>query len=149
MRVPFPASSGKDSQHCRRISRGGALNWNVERNSRGRATIPKVSKCLSPLQSAGSQREEFHPWQGHAARALMARLIRPQVFPLEFPEHPPPKIRISSLLTFSGKSQFRALVFCIWKSISIQKPLWWLSSLPAGLVQLPLWLFEASWLQEA
>ena len=24
-------------------------------------------------------------------RALMARLIRPQVFPLEFPEHPPPE----------------------------------------------------------
>ena len=24
-------------------------------------------------------------------RALMARLIRPQVFPLEFPEHPPPQ----------------------------------------------------------
>ena len=34
-------------------------------------------------------------------------------------------------------------------SVSIQKPLWWLFSLPAGLVQLRLWLFEASWLQEA
>ena len=43
------------------------------------------------LLCAGSQREEFHLWQGHAARALMARLIRPQVFPLEFPEHPPPQ----------------------------------------------------------
>ena len=28
---------------------------------------------------------------------------------------------LSTLLTFSGKSQFRALVFCIWKSVSIQK----------------------------
>ena len=29
------------------------------------------------------------------------------------------------------------------------KTLWWLSSLPAGLVQLCMWLFEASWPQEA
>ena len=35
------------------------------------------------------------------------------------------------------------------KSVSIPKPLWWLSSLPAGLVQLRMWLFEASWPQEA
>ena len=41
MRVPFPVSSGKDSRPSRRISRGGALNREVERNSRGRATIPK------------------------------------------------------------------------------------------------------------
>ena len=34
-------------------------------------------------------------------------------------------------------------------SVSIQNPLWWLSSLPAGLVQLRMWLFEASWPQEA
>ena len=40
----------------------------------------------------------------------------------------------STLLTLSGKSQLRALVFCIWKGVSIQKPLWWLSSLPAELV---------------
>ena len=31
------------------------------------------------------------------------------------------------------------------KGVSIQKPLWWLSSLPAGLVQLRMRLFEASW----
>ena len=30
------------------------------------------------------------------------------------------------------------------KSVSIQNPLWWLSSLPAGLLQLRMWLFEAS-----
>ena len=41
MRVPLPASSGKDSRHSRRISRGGTLNMKVKRNSRGRATIPK------------------------------------------------------------------------------------------------------------
>ena len=34
-------------------------------------------------------------------------------------------------------------------SVSIQKPLWWLSSLPTGLVQLRMWLFEAYWLQKA
>ena len=31
------------------------------------------------------------PMTRSCGRALMARLIRPQVFPLEFPEHPPPK----------------------------------------------------------
>ena len=31
------------------------------------------------------------------------------------------------------------------KSVSIQKPLWWLSSLPARLLQLRIWLFVASW----
>ena len=49
-----------------------------------------------------------------------------------------------TLLTCSGKSHLKALVFCIWKCVSIQKPLWWLSSLPAGLIQLHMWLFEAS-----
>ena len=42
MRVPFPASSGKDSPHSHSMSGGGALNSKVERNSRGHATIPKV-----------------------------------------------------------------------------------------------------------
>ena len=62
-------------------------------NSSGDGHIrpPNLPSEKSVCMSAGSQREEFHPWQGHAARALMARLIRPQVFPLEFPEHPPPK----------------------------------------------------------
>ena len=67
---------------------------------------------------------------------------RAQTFPLEIPKHVPQQkfanfvLCFSILLTLSGKSQFRALVFCIWKSVSIQKPLWMLSSLPAGLVQL-------------
>ena len=39
--VLFSASSGKESWSSSRISRGGALNGKVERNSRGRATIPK------------------------------------------------------------------------------------------------------------
>ena len=71
--------------------------------------------------------------------------VRSQVFPLVFPERVPPKIRIC----LPGKSHLQALVFCIWTSVSIQKPLWWLSSLPAGLLQLRMWLFEASWPQEA
>ena len=41
MRVFFPASLGKESHLSHRTSRGGALNLKVERNSRGRATIPK------------------------------------------------------------------------------------------------------------
>ena len=41
MRVPFPASWGKNSRHSCRISRRGALHRKVERNSMGRATIPK------------------------------------------------------------------------------------------------------------
>ena len=40
---------------------------------------------------AGSQREGIPPVTRSCGRALMARLIRPQVFPLEFPEHPPPQ----------------------------------------------------------
>ena len=36
--------SRKESQHYRRPSRGGGLNLNLERNSRGRATIPKDPK---------------------------------------------------------------------------------------------------------
>ena len=41
MRVLFPASSGKDSRHSRPITRGGTVNREVERNSRGSATISK------------------------------------------------------------------------------------------------------------
>ena len=41
MRVHFPAYSGKDSCHSHHISSGGGLNLNLERNSRGHATIPK------------------------------------------------------------------------------------------------------------
>ena len=36
--------SRKESQHYCRPSRGGGLNLNLERNSRGRATIPKDPK---------------------------------------------------------------------------------------------------------
>ena len=108
------------------------------------------------IYSAGSQCEESRRWQGHEEGSWhtqgMLRLQGPLwKFLSMYPNKNLPAFVLffSTLLTFSGKIQFRALVFCIWKSVSIQKPLWWLSSLPAGLVQLRMWLFEASWPQEA
>ena len=90
-------------------------------------------------------------------RALMARLIRPQVFPLEFPEHPPPKTRVCLLYcvmlsTYSsdinrGLSPHHLFLEKVNlelldnkspghnKGVSIQKPLWWLSSLPDKFVR--------------
>ena len=41
MRVHFPVSLGKESRRFRHISRGSGLKLKVERNSRGRAIIPK------------------------------------------------------------------------------------------------------------
>ena len=41
MKVHFPASLGKESWRSHRTSRGGDLNLKVERNTGGRATIPK------------------------------------------------------------------------------------------------------------
>ena len=50
MRDPFPASSGKNSQHSRRISRGGALNRKGERKSRIVPPFPESSRCFSSFQ---------------------------------------------------------------------------------------------------
>ena len=47
---PFLASSGKECRLSRHPSRGGALNLKHERNSRGRATIPKIGKIGIPLK---------------------------------------------------------------------------------------------------
>ena len=49
MRVPFPASLGRDFWRSCHISRGGALKRKVERNSRGPATIPKDPQMSHPL----------------------------------------------------------------------------------------------------
>ena len=46
MRVPFPASSGKESRCSHRISVGGRLNLKLERNSRGHATVPRDPDVL-------------------------------------------------------------------------------------------------------
>ena len=53
MRVHFPSSSGKESWLSRRTSRGGSLNLKAERNSKGRATIPKtpVSQSTPDIDS--------------------------------------------------------------------------------------------------
>ena len=48
-RDPFPACSGKNSGRFRRISRGGALHRQVERNSRVLPPFPEFPRCLSPF----------------------------------------------------------------------------------------------------
>ena len=49
-RDPFPAWSGNNSRRCRRISGGGALQRNGERNSRFVPPFPESPRCLSPSQ---------------------------------------------------------------------------------------------------
>ena len=49
-RDPFPAWSGKNSRHSRRISRGGALHRKGERTSRVVPPFPESPRCLSPFQ---------------------------------------------------------------------------------------------------
>ena len=49
-RDPFPAWSGKNSRHFRRISRVGALHRKGKRNSRVVQPFPVSPRCLSPFQ---------------------------------------------------------------------------------------------------
>ena len=49
----------------------------------------------------------------------------------------------STLLIFSGKSQLRALVFCIWKGCFSSNPLWKLSSLPNRFPQISYSMWSA------
>ena len=128
-------------------------------------------KKTGKTTSAGSQREESHPWQGHAEGSLTKRkdVIGFRDSPWKFLSiHPPrPESACFTVLCFpptllSLTGDCPTITF-FWKklelldnkspghnrSVSIQKPLWWLFSLPAGLVQLLMWLFEASWLREA
>ena len=99
--------------------------------------------------------------KGHEEGSLIEckGVIRLQGFPLEFPEHPPPKKPESAcftvlcfpptLLTLTGGCPPPHLILEEVnlelldnkspghnKSVSIQKPLLWLSSLPARLLQL-------------
>ena len=46
----FPAWSGKNSRHFRRISRGGSLNRKGERNSRVVPPFPESPRCIRPFQ---------------------------------------------------------------------------------------------------
>ena len=47
---PFPAWSGQNSRRSRRISRGGALHWKFERNSRVVSPFPESPRYLRPFQ---------------------------------------------------------------------------------------------------
>ena len=62
-------------------------------------TLGDLRAYSPPGSSAGGQREESGPWQGHAEGSLTKHkvVIRLQGFPLEFPEHPPPKTRVCLL----------------------------------------------------
>ena len=46
----FPACSGKNSRHCRRFPRGGALHRKGERNSRVVPPFPESPRYLRPFQ---------------------------------------------------------------------------------------------------
>ena len=46
----FPAWSGKNSRHSRRISRGGTLHRKGKKNSRVVPPFPESRRCLSPFQ---------------------------------------------------------------------------------------------------
>ena len=46
----FPACSGKNSRHCHRFPRGGALHTKGERNSRVVPPFPESPTYLSPFQ---------------------------------------------------------------------------------------------------
>ena len=46
----FPAWSGNNSRHSRRISRGGTLHRKGKRNSRDVPPFPESPRCLSPFQ---------------------------------------------------------------------------------------------------
>ena len=46
----FPCVVRKEFRHSHRISRGGALHWKGERNSRVVPPFPESPRCLSPFQ---------------------------------------------------------------------------------------------------
>ena len=123
-------------------------------------------------RSARSQHGRSYPWQRSWGRGLTGqRQDQASGVPLDFLEHLPPKTRVCLLYcvmlsTYSsdinrGLSPHHLFLEKVNlelldnkspghnKSVSIQKPLWWFSSLPARLLQLHMWLFAASRLQEA
>ena len=126
-----------------------------------------VQECRERTCSAGSHQEEPRPWQRSWGRKpdKTQGMIRLQGEPLKFSEHPPPKPESacrttlcfsSTLLTLTGDlSPHHLFLGKVNKSpghnttVSVQKPLWWLSSLPTGLLQLHMWLFTVSQPPEA
>ena len=72
-------------------------------NSHDFPPVPNTSLSCSSKVDCREPAWGILPMTRSYGRALMARLIRPQVFPLEFPEHPPPKkIRICLLFHSSN-----------------------------------------------
>ena len=55
---------------------------------------PTAFWTFLPKWWAGSQHEESHPWQGHAAEIWWARRVKSQGVPLVFPRHVPQKPKI-------------------------------------------------------
>ena len=128
---------------------------------------------LSPSsRDAGRQHEESHPWQTSWGRRLgiCKGGIKPQGSPWKFSSIYPQNQSLPTLLHYAftnssdinrGLSLHHLFLEKVNlelldnkspghnKSVSIQKPLWWLSSLPARLLQLCMWLFAASQLREA
>ena len=49
-RDPFPVWSRKKCQRSRRVSRGGALNWKGERDTRALPAFQESPRCLSTFQ---------------------------------------------------------------------------------------------------
>ena len=112
--------------------------------------LEKAEEPEIKFPSVGSQPEESHPWQGHAEGSLTKckDVFGLQGFPLEIPEHPPPETRVCLLYcvmlsTYSsvinrGLSPHHLFLEKLELldnkspghkvSVSIQKPLWWLSS---------------------
>ena len=171
----------------RRVSAGESIvsgvHWDIRVFWNGGTTPEVPLECQVETASswyvmgtpgfAGGQHDESHPWQCHVEGSLTKCkvVIRLQVFPVEFPEHPPTKTRVCLLYcvmlsTYSSVNNRELSPHHLFfgkkinlelfnnknpghnMSVSIQKPFWWLSSLPAGLVDLCMWLFEASWPRE-
>ena len=126
-----------------------------------------VQECRERTCSAGSHQEEPLPWQRSWGRKpdKTQGMIRLQGEPLKFSEHPPPKPESacrttlcfsSTLLTLTGDLSPHQLFL---GKVNLElldnkspghnrvfqsKPLWWLFSLPAWLLQLCMWLFTVS-----
>ena len=157
------------------IFQAWVLEWVPMPSSRGSSPLRDwtVSFLYLLHSHAGSHREESRPWQrswGRKPEKTQGRDHAPGV-PPGISWASTPKTRVCLLYcvmlsTYSsdingGLSPHHLFLEKINlelldskspghnKSVSIQKPLWWLSSLPARLLQLCMWLFAASQPREA
>ena len=152
---------------------GGSAVKNPPANAGDTGSVPDPGRSHMP-RSAGSQHGESRPWQTSWGRGPDKTQRRDQasgVPLLGFSRASTPKTRVCLLYcvmlsTYSsdinrGLSPHHLFLEKVNlelldnkspghnKSVLIQNPLWWLSSLSARLLQLCMWLFAASWLQEA